>query len=134
MNLKICKRIVLYIFTYKSYSMLSQMNIKQPISKSVSTKLAEQEYNRINELVNEGLFLNSADFVREAIREKLKTYDEVVVLREIPYIQMKQEIIEYVKKHPEVDAVDIADDLLLDAFEVNDILVELIKEGILGEV
>ena len=114
--------------------MLSQMNIKQPISKSVSTKLAEQEYNRINELVNEGLFLNSADFVREAIREKLKTYDEVVVLREIPYIQMKPALIEYVKKHPEGDAVDIADDLLLDAFEVNDILVELIKEGILGEV
>ena len=47
---------------------------------------------------------------------------------------MKQEIIEYVKKNPEVDAVDIADDLLLDAFKVNDILVELIKEGILGEV
>ena len=42
---------------------------------------------------------------------------------------MKQEIIEYVKKNPEVDAVDIADDLLLDAFKVNDILVELIKEG-----
>lgn len=47
---------------------------------------------------------------------------------------MKEEIIDYVKKNPEVDAVDIADDLLLDAFEVNDILLELIKEGILGEV
>ena len=118
----------------KPLIMLSESNVQQPISKSVSTKLAEQEYNRINELVADGLFLNSADFVREAIREKLKTYDEVTILREIPYMQMKQEIIEYVKKHPGVDAVDIADDLLLDAFEVNDILVELIKEGILGEV
>ena len=122
------------MFIYESLIMLSEINIQQPVSKSVSTKLAEQEYNRINELVADGLFLNSADFVREAIREKLKTYDEVTILREIPYIQMKQEIIDYVKKHPEVDAVDIADDLLLDAFEVNDILVELIKEGILGEV
>ena len=61
-------------------------------------------------------------------------YDEVVILRELPYMQMKQEIIEYVKKHPEVDAIDIADDLLLDAFEVNDILIELFNEGILGEV
>ena len=109
-------------------------NVQQPISKSVSTKLDEQEYNRINELIADDLFLNSADFVREAIREKLKTYDEVVSLREMPYMQMKQEIIEYVKKHPEVDAVDIADDLLLDAFEVNDILVDLIKDGIIGEV
>ena len=114
--------------------MFSQINIQQPITKNVSTELDEQEYNRINELVDEGLFLNSADFIREAIKEKLKTYNKVAILREIPYIQMKQEIIEYVKKHPEVDAVDIADDLLLDAFEVNDILVELIKEGILGEV
>lgn len=114
--------------------MLSPESIKTPISKSVSTKLAEQEYKKINDLVNEGLFLNSADFVREAIREKLKTYDDEITIRQIPYIQMKEEIIDYVKKNPEVDAVDIADDLLLDAFEVNEILVELIKEGILGEV
>ena len=122
------------MYIYKYLIMLSELNSHQPISKSVSTKLAEQEYNRINELVNDGLFLNSADFVREAIRDKLKTYGEVVFLREIPYIQMKEEIIEYIKKNPEVDAVDIADDLLLDAFEVNDILIELIKEGIIGEV
>lgn len=66
--------------------------------------------------------------------EKLKTYDNEITIRQLPYIQMKEEIIDYVKKNPEVDAVDIADDLLLDAFEVNDILLELIKEGILGEV
>lgn len=52
--------------------MLSEINTPQPISKSVSTKLAEKEYNKIIELVNDGLFLNSADFVRKAIREKLK--------------------------------------------------------------
>ena len=55
-------------------------------------------------------------------------------IREIQHMQMKQEIMEYVKKHPEVDAVDIAGDLLLDAFKVNEILVELIKDGILGEI
>ena len=89
--------------------MLTEKNLQQPVNKSVSTKLAQQEYDKINKLVADGLFLNSADFVREVIREKLKTYDEVVVLREIPYIQMKQEITEYVKKHPEVDAIDIAE-------------------------
>ena len=40
---------------------------------------------------------------------------------------MKEEIIDYVKKNPEVNAVDIADDLLLDAFEVNEILAEYVK-------
>lgn len=119
---------------YKSIFMLSEENLKKPVSKSVSTKLAEQEYNKINDLVKNGLFLNSADFVREAVLEKLKTYDNEITLRQIPYVQMKEEIIDYVKKNPEVDAVDIADDLLLDAFEVNEILVELVKEGIFGEV
>jgi len=119
---------------YKPWFMSAEVKSKHPVSKSVSTKLAQQEYNRINELVAEGLFLNSADFVRESIREKLKTYDEEIVIRNISYIQMKEEIINYVKKNFEVDAVDIADDLLLYAFEVNKILVELIKEGILGEV
>ena len=114
--------------------MLSEEKIKIPTSKSVSTKLAQQEYDKINELVSEGLFLNSADFVRKAIREKLKTYDDVIAIRKVPYIQMKEEIIEYVKKNPEVDAVDIADDLLFDAFEVNEILAELIKEGLFTEV
>jgi len=119
---------------YKSIFMLSEENLKKPVSKSVSTKLAEQEYNKINDLVKNGLFLNSADFVREAVREKLKTYDNEITLRQIPYVQMKEEIIDYVKKNPEVDAVDIADDLLLDAFEVNEILVQLVKEGTFGEV
>ena len=122
------------MYIYITWLMLTERNLQQPVSKSVSTKLAQPEYDKINKLVADGLFLNSAGFVREAIREKLKTYDEVVILRELPYMQMKQEIIEYVKKHPEVDAIDIADDLLLDAFEVNDILIELINEGILGEV
>ena len=81
-----------------------------------------------------GLFLNSADFVREAIKEKLRAYDDIITLREVPYIQMKDEIIEYVKKNPEVDAMDIADDLLLDVFEVNEILVELTKEGLISEI
>lgn len=77
--------------------MLTEMNLQQSVSKNVSTKLHQQEYGKINKLVADGLFLNSADFVREAIRGKLKAYGEVSILREISYVQMKQEIIEYVK-------------------------------------
>ena len=43
--------------------MSSQSNIQQPISKCVSVKLTEEEYGRINELIGDDLFLNSADFV-----------------------------------------------------------------------
>ena len=114
--------------------MSSKSNTKKPISRNITTKLTESEYNAITELVNEGLFLNSEDFVIKAIEEKLKTFDEVMPIREITHVQMKKEIMEYVKKHQEVDAVDIADDLLLDAFKVNEMLAELIKDGILGEI
>lgn len=46
--------------------MVSNSEIK-PICKSVSTKLAEKSIIKY-ELVNECLFLNSADFVRETIQ------------------------------------------------------------------
>ena len=114
--------------------MLSKSELQTPINKSVGTKIPQKEYERINELVQEGLFLNAADFIRVAIRDKLQAYDNPITLRDIPYEQQREEIIEYIKEHPNVDAVDIADELLLDAFEVNDIIVELLKEGIIGEV
>ena len=41
--------------------MLTEKNLQQPVNKSVSTKLAQQEYDKINKLVADGLFLNSAD-------------------------------------------------------------------------
>ena len=73
---------------------------KKIVNRTVATKLAEQEYNKINELVADGLYLSSSDFVREAIR----------------------------------DTIEIADALRLDAFDVDDIMTELINEGILEEV
>lgn len=38
--------------------MLIERNLQQPVCKSVSTKLAQQEHDKINNLVADGLFLN----------------------------------------------------------------------------
>ena len=59
---------------------------------------------------------------------------EAITLRDIPYKQQKEEIIDYAEKHRVVDALEIAEELRLDVFDVNDIMVELIKEGILEEL
>ena len=59
---------------------------------------------------------------------------EPITLRDIPYEQQREEIIAYAKSHDDFDAIDVSDELLLDVFEVNDIMVELIKEGILEEL
>ena len=106
-----------------------------PISKNIGTKLPEYEYNKVIGFVNEGLFLNAADFVREAIREKINRMEEIV-LRDIPLSQQRTEIIEYAKEHKNeiVDAEIIANALRLDVFDVDDIMTELIKENILEEI
>ena len=43
-------------------------------------------------------------------------------------------IIDYAEIHDVVDALEIADSLQLDVFEVNEIMSELIDEGILREL
>lgn len=114
--------------------MLTQKSmLTQTSSKSLSIKVSQQDFDKINELVDDGLFNNVEDFLSEAIVEKLDDM-EPITLREIPYEQQRKEIIEYAKTHGDFDAVDVCDELLLDPFEVSDIMVELIKEGILEEL
>lgn len=93
--------------------------------RNIGTKLSDAEYQKISKLINEGLYLNNADFVREAIRDKLKSIDEIT-LRDIPREQQKSEIIDYCEEHKTALLSDIANDLKLDLFEVNEILEELI--------
>lgn len=108
--------------------MLTQTSIK-----SLSINVSKQDFDKINELIDDGLFNNVEDFLSEAIVEKLGDM-EPITLCEIPYEQQREEIIEYAKTHDDFDAVDVFDELLLDPFEVSDIMDELIKEGILEEL
>lgn len=106
--------------------------IQSRSNKTIGTKVTEKEYNKINELISEGLYLNSADFVREAIRDKLKSLNEIT-LRDIPKQQQKNEIIAYLKEKGVADALEVSEALLLDIFDVNNIMIELKNEGILGD-
>ena len=102
-------------------------------SKTISTSVSQRDFDRIEGLVADGLFSDCNEFFKEAIIEKLGGM-EPITLRDIPYSQQRDEIIKYAEEHGEVDALEISDALLLDVFEVNDIMVELIKEGILEEL
>ncbi|WP_407421860.1 hypothetical protein [Methanobrevibacter sp.] len=57
---------------------------------------------------------------------------EEITLRDIPYAQQKEEIIEYCRKKKRVFLSEIAYDLKLDLGDVYNIINELIEEGILG--
>ena len=69
-------------------------------SKTIRTKLPKAEYEEIAELINVGLFSSESDFVREAIREKLKKI-KVIKIRDIDFDTAKREVLGYYKSHEE---------------------------------
>ncbi|MCL2115500.1 MAG: ribbon-helix-helix domain-containing protein [Methanobrevibacter sp.] len=102
-------------------------------AKTLSTKLTPNEVQEIDNLVNAGLYLNSSDFLREAVRERLKAI-KIIKLRDIDYDTAKKEILGYYKKYNKAFMSDVADDLELDIELVVNITDELIKEGRIKEV
>jgi Arc/MetJ-type ribon-helix-helix transcriptional regulator len=85
------------------------------VNKTVGTKVTSNEYEKITQLVEAGIYLSNSDFAREAIRDKL---------RSIEIIKIPQQAYED----------EVADDLELDLKLVMQITEELAKEGRLGEV
>lgn len=55
-------------------------------------------------------------------------------IKDMSYEDQREKIIDYAELHSIVDALEIADALQLDVFEVNEIMEQLIKEGILKEI
>ncbi len=78
--------------------------------------------------------LNVDDLVEKCLSDNLDFFDEEMVLRDISSTQMRNEIIDYMEKHGTGDALEISEALKLDVFDVNEIMVELINEGILEEL
>lgn len=60
--------------------------------------------------------------------------DVELYLKDMPYDEQKKRIIDFAEFNGVVDALEIADALQLDVFEVNEMMEQLIKEGILEEV
>lgn len=46
------------------------------MSSQVSTKVSKKEYNDIRNLVNAGFYINTSDFVRDAVRRRLAEFRE----------------------------------------------------------
>ena len=78
--------------------------------------------------------LDVDDLVEKFLSDNLDELDNEITLRDIPFSQQRKEVIDYMKKHDIGDALEIADALRLDVFTVNEIMAELIKQGILEEL
>lgn len=107
-------------------------NNKQ-LAKHIGTKLPAEDFNKINRLVEAGAYISNSDFLREAIRDKLKTID-IINEREISNEQAKQEIYNYCKNNNTTYLSEIANNLELPLIQVNGIVEELISNGNIKEV
>jgi Arc/MetJ-type ribon-helix-helix transcriptional regulator len=106
---------------------------EKPINKAVATKLPPVELEEINKLVESGIFLSSADFVRQAIRDKLEAI-KVIKIRDIDYNTAKKEILGYYQSYESSYMSDVANNLELDLELVAKITEELIKEGRIKDI
>ena len=101
---------------------------KQKESELVSARLSPRELEGIEKLVDEGFYMNTADFVRTSIREKLESI-QVIDVRNVSEEKAKKEIIEYLKSHKKTYPSDIAEALQLDFDTVISVVKELVREG-----
>ena len=98
------------------------------IGKTIATKVPINIHNQLMNLIENGDYLSISDFLREAIREQLKTY-KVANFREINYFDAKKEVLSYFIRYDDCFLDEITIDLELDFELVLNILNDLIQEG-----
>ena len=98
------------------------------IGKTIATKVPINIHNQLINLIEKGDYLSISDFLREAIREQLKTY-KVANFREINYFDAKKEVISYFIRYNDCFLDEIAIDLELDFELAYNILNDLLLEG-----
>lgn len=79
-----------------------------------------------------GAYSNEAEFVREAIREKLQKI-AIVAAKDISQEELRKQLIAYIKEKGKAYPSDIASDLGVPYFSVSAAIKELVEEGILEE-
>ena len=98
------------------------------IGKTIATKVPINIHNQLMNLIENGDYLSISDFLREAIREQLKTY-KVANFREINYFDAKKEVVSYFIKYNDCFLDEIAINLELDFELVLNIINDLMQEG-----
>lgn len=101
---------------------------QQKESDLVSARLSPRELEEIKKLVDGGFYMNTADFVRMAVREKLESI-KIIDVRDIGREKVKKEVIGYLEDNKKAYPSDIADALQMDFDTVLAVVKDLVKEG-----
>lgn len=98
------------------------------IGKTIATKVPVNIHNELLSLIDNGSYLSISDFLREAIRDQLKSY-KIANMKNIDYNEAKKEVISYFIKYNDCFMDEIALNLELDFELVDKILDDLLREG-----
>lgn len=77
-----------------------------------------------------GGYASEAEFVRDAVREKLQQVS-ISEVRELSQKELEQQILGYIKEHDRAYPSDIATDLKVPYFSVTSTINRLVEKGIL---
>lgn len=91
---------------------------KQKLSESdglqAAVRLSKSDYRKVKQLIDAGLYRSFADFLRDAVKDKLASI-EVVSVRDVKPEEAERMIENYLKEHPGPSfASEIADALGLE--------------------
>ena len=97
------------------------------MSKQVAAKLSKVEYDQVRRLVASGLYINSSDFVRDAVRRRLA---EINAVTKTHRGNVKDELYRYMKDRGGlIWPDDAARELGYSVLEILEALRKLEKEG-----
>jgi Arc/MetJ-type ribon-helix-helix transcriptional regulator len=94
----------------------------------IGSKVSAVELEEIKKLVASGAYLNTSDFLRDAIRDKLAAI-KTIKYRDVDYETAKKEVMGYFQDRGEAYPSDIEEDLELDYDLIRQIIDELKREG-----
>ena len=88
--------------------------VQKEKSRQIAVRLTPIEHDRIMKMIGIGMYRSSADFAREAIRDKIKTL-EVISVKDVSMQEATRMILAYQKKNPGSHFTsEIADELGID--------------------
>jgi Arc/MetJ-type ribon-helix-helix transcriptional regulator len=97
------------------------------MSRQVAAKISDVEYKQIRRLVSGGLYINSSDFVRDAVRRRL---GEISSVAKTNSPKLREELYHYMKERGGlVWPDDAARELGYSVMEIVEALKKLEREG-----
>ena len=94
----------------------------------IGSKVSAVKLEEIKKLVASGAYLNTSDFLRDAIRDKLAAI-KTIKYRDVDYETAKKEVMGYFQDRGEAYPSDIEEELERDYDLIRQIIDELKREG-----